>query len=161
MALLISTWIGVAKASPIVVQVEGHGYEIGTVRGFYATYLSTLQDQVWWGDAGLAQTFSNTLGRMLGTINVNGLYAPAFGYDLWDGPGADYMKVFAYRPDLSNAPDNRALALNAAAGNYWTYAVSTLLPDPPPDSSIPVPGSIWLLVVGAAGLGFSRHSRVK
>jgi hypothetical protein len=99
------------------LKIDDTSYDIGTVTGFYSTYRATLEDQVWWGNEGLANTFSIALGSGLGTPNVSGLYAPAFGYSIWDGSGADFMRVMAFAPN-----QGKAISVNAPAGNFWTVS---------------------------------------
>jgi hypothetical protein len=138
--------------------VGGQDYEIETVTGFYHNYIDTLEDQVWWGDPSLAMDFSNTLRGSMGTRNGGyaSPYAPAFGYSVYDGVGADYMRVFAYWPDYCcNALDNRALGINAGAGIYWTYAVAT----PITQSPVPIPAAAWLFGSALLGLGALKRRK--
>jgi hypothetical protein len=50
---------------------------------------------------------------------------PVFGFEIYDGVGADYTKGWFYKPSNVHLDiDNRAQVQNATAGVYFTYAVA-------------------------------------
>lgn len=118
--LLLTTKI---IAGPII-EVERNLYEMGTVTGLLSSHRSTIESQVWFGDSDLARVFANTLGTQLSTPFNFGL-GPAFGFEVYDGPLADYTTSWFYKPtNYHLAVDNRAQVQNATAGVYYTYAVA-------------------------------------
>ena len=110
-------------AGPII-EVQGNRYEMDTVTGLLSDQRSTIESQVWFGDSDLARLFANTLGTQISAPSNWGL-GPAFGYEIYDGPLADYTKAWFYKPtNYHLAVDNRAQEQNATAGVYFTYAVA-------------------------------------
>ena len=104
-------------AGPII-EVEGNLYEMDTVTGVLSSHRLTIESQVWFGDDDLARVFANTVGTQISSPFNWGL-GPAFGFNIYDGPLADYTTSWFYKSTNHHlAVDNRAQVQNAAAGVY-------------------------------------------
>lgn len=151
LALIFSLVSFGAVAGPII-QIDGNLYKIDTYTGLLSTNRSTIESQVWFGDSSLARTFANALGVQSGLPNF-GQLGPAFGYEIYDGVGADYTTSWFYKPTNAHLdPDNRAQVQNAAAGVYFTYAVAEQIGV----VNIPEPKSYIMLLTGLILLSMVR-----
>lgn len=139
LSLIVFFWSGTASA--LVVTVRGHNYQIDTATGFFYNYLDSLQNQIWWGDSGLARDFANAVGTSLGAVNVAGNYGVAFGYSRYDGPLSDYMQVYAYQ-----VSSQKAISVNANYGTSWTFGIATPVTPQTITDTVIVDGKEWAQV---------------
>ena len=149
---LIFSLISLGAAAGPIIQIDGNLYKIDTFTGLLSSNRSTIESQVWFGNSSLARTFANALGVQSGLPNF-GQLGPAFGYEIYDGVGADYTTSWFYKPSNAHLdPDNRAQVQNAAAGVYFTYAVAEHISV----ANVPEPESYIMLLTGLILLGMVR-----
>lgn len=112
------------SSAGLIIEVDDNIYEMTTVTGLLSEHRATIENQIWFGDSDLARQFSNELKTQLAAPFNWGL-GPVFGFEIYDGVGADYTKGWFYKPSNVHLNiDNRAQVQNATAGVYFTYAVA-------------------------------------
>ncbi|MEM1047779.1 MAG: hypothetical protein AAGL24_16600 [Pseudomonadota bacterium] len=122
--------VAVSVANPakaVTVDVRGVAYDVTTIFGTYENLFPTLEQQVWFGNQGLATEFAATVGNQLG--GVNGNIGPFFVYgERTLGPGGLVVSHFVFTGVTS--PGGIPPASNFAFG--IASPVTTVVPLPAP-----------------------------
>ena len=121
------------------VTVGGTEYDVSTVSGTYNDLSATLQAQIWWDDAGLADEFAAATGGLEGYPNDGGI-GPLFAFQDSSGVVDLYATILG--------PAGTFLG-NTEFGDSFVYAVAAV-------SQVPLPAAAWLFgsaLVGLVGLG--------
>ncbi|RZM75415.1 PEP-CTERM sorting domain-containing protein [Leptolyngbya iicbica] len=145
-AAATASMVAAAPAEAALFTVGGTQYEVTTIEGFFPDFLSTLENQVWWGDATLATEFATVVNDDLGLPNGDS----TSGNTNILGPIFLYQELIPGSTALGsawNTTQNPPSAAPAAAigGVRSTFAVATEVAE-----SVPEP--MTLLGLGAVGL---------
>ena len=144
-----------------LVTISGQGsadgdWNVTTVSATYSGFAGA-GTQVWWGNASLANVFSQTLAGALGypnkfVDNFGGVspesYAPLFAYQT-SGGGCCGLLFDARAVRDNGNPTLFQDIINRGIVYKWAVA-ERVTTSPPP---VPLPAAAWLLLSGLAGLG--------
>lgn len=122
-------------------------WDVTTVFGSYDSLSTTLQDQVWFGDFDLATLFALTVDDAFGFPNGLANRGPAFVVTN-DGSrfGISGRPIEGVR---ANTVGGFALFVRES-GNPQVHAIA---------SRVPEPGTLALLGIGLAGIGFAKRKK--
>ena len=136
------------EARALVVEVGGVSYDVTTLTGSYNANSATLQAQVWFGNASLANEFASKVLGSLGTFN--GFFGPIFAYGTFSDPGPSQDNVEGKAYDSDSETVKTFLAYSSVS---HTYAVAQQASNPVP-APLPFFGAM-------AGFGVSRRLRAR
>lgn len=151
-SLVLAALAGPLVAHALVVNISGQGaadgeWDVTTVTGSPDALLPTLDDQVWWGDNGLALSFMSTVGTALGLPNI-GTVGPLFITAGTVGSAAN-LGGCAYVSSFSNPLFCGVIAPGPTA----TFALAERV------SAVPEPASLLLAGVALVALVAPRRAR--
>lgn len=123
--------------------VLGIDYDVSVIEGSFADNTSILEDQVWFGNIGLARSFSLAITDQLGGFNN---FGPLFAHST-DG---SLVEVEAW--DLAGSFSSGFLV---DFSRVETYAIAT------PISAVPLPAGGLLLLSGLAFVAGVKRRKTK
>ena len=143
LALCLST--AASSAATVKVNVGGVDWDVTTVQGTFSELYSTLIQQVWWGDPGLAREFAPKVGCLGCDPDVDyDVYGPLFAYANGFPRVAIYNSAFDYTFLTTIDPSVPS-----------SFAIATALP-----AAVPLPAGGLLLLTGlAAAVGVGKRRR--
>ena len=147
-------------ANAVLITISGAGsadgqWEISTVVGTSTALLDTLDDQVWYGDEGLADQFTTALADGLGYPNGSGTRGPAFlvcysaSATCASLGGASGMTAYGFRWN-----GTRAMGFSGFKDVSLTYAVASRV------ASVPAQLEVLREAVTGIGPGSSLSDKV-
>ena len=143
---------GPMGAQAALVQISGFGAADGmwevTALGSapFSANQTLLENQIWWGNASLAQTFAELVLDSLGLPNFGNSETPYYAY--------------ATLPDLGllawicNSDCSFSGGLTTFQTIAYSYAVASRINVP---EQVPEPGTLALLGLGLVGIGMRRR----
>jgi hypothetical protein len=137
-------------AEAVVVVYNGNSYNVvASSQASYNSLSATLQNNPWWGNQTIANTFRDLVGQQLGFPNA-GFFAgspatPLFAYS--ESGGLVSVSTILNIGNTTPATPSPQSGLPAVAGTPFFYAVATLVPPPAPTSA---PGPLPILGAAAA-----------
>ena len=139
--------LGSAYADPVTVNITGASdpsndglWVVDVIQGYWPDLIDTLESQIWWGDEALATQFALVVWDHFGVPNAGGGAGPLFGHSVSTILSASY---------LLNDEIYHGSALDIC-DCVWGVASR-------PVSGVPEPGTLGLLSLGLAGIGFARR----
>lgn len=129
-----SAFAGTVQAA--TATIGGIDYNVTTVEGTFAQHQTLLENQVWWGDRSLANSFAGAVAADLGFPNNSGFYGPLFAYKR----GSTTVTSFNFFSALQ-----RSFEAPLDSSGVYTYATAAQV------SSVPLPAGGLLLLTGIGG----------
>ncbi len=142
-----------ANATTITVQHNGVDYDVTTVTGTFNDLSDQLDDQIWWGNAGLANVFASAVGTQLGAPPENtgvtfSSWAPFFA------TGSSGTSVFSIALDVGGTFGFTVQGPSPSTTGTHTYAI--VAADAAP---VPLPAGLGLMLSGFGAFGLMRMRR--
>ncbi|MEM1047778.1 MAG: hypothetical protein AAGL24_16595 [Pseudomonadota bacterium] len=141
-SLFVVTLFAANPSQAVTVDVRGVAYDVTTVRGTFTDLISTLEQQVWYGDQDLALDLVATVGPQL--VGVNGNAGPIFAFDEFAGDVRAALYFSGGVPSIGVIPGNNTLA-------YAIASKSTAI--------VPLPAPVLLLLTALTAIAAFRLKR--
>jgi hypothetical protein len=143
----------VISGAGVIITLDGHAYDIGVTDAKTFDEFNTAglaEDQPWWGSLSLAQEAAMLVAGELGDPRPGYLIdGPLFAYE----PGTAIFGGEAIRATffgtVAGIPGSVGGAIISPDAGDWVFAVAEKV-------QVPLPATLGLLVVGLAGIGYSR-----
>ncbi|WP_448212140.1 hypothetical protein [Colwellia sp. MEBiC06753] len=131
------------KASAVLITVDDVDYNVDWKVGFFVDIDAEvgLQNQLWWGNASLAEEFAVALG-FVDDGDFLAQFGPMFAYDLYNDNGGSYTVEIQYTSPYY-----------ALRQEEYQFAFAFIQENVP---SVPAPAPAILILLGLATLIVSR-----
>lgn len=144
-AITLTIFVPIApiNAATFNVIVNGDEYEVTTQEGeFDDLFVPFLGNQVWWGNATLADAFAQAVWDGLGTPNAAG-QGPVFAYD----PGGTW-----FLGRVHSTIHSQTTSFTQRKNVNLTFATAT-------EVVVPLPAGVFLLLSGLGGIAALKSRR--